>query len=186
MQIKLGVALIALGALVYAGWNGWLRTRSVKPVDEPVTVVAGQQVTESFLLNYDGLYLIEIAAENTAAGKKGLSLLGAEWSVSSSGRETNHGTTDEVHSPPGKNRGVSRVLGEFNGRAGQSCELRVRFTKDAPELLGAKPRLQVAVCGLATENLNAAAVLTFSILFICELFGMILVGVGLVGRRRGV
>jgi hypothetical protein len=76
------------------------------------------------------------------------------------------------------------VIGEFNGRAGQSYELRVMFTADAAGLEAAKPRLRVAVSGLARENLQAASVLVFSMMFICEMFGMILVGVGRWGKRE--
>jgi len=62
----------------------------------------------------------------------------------------------------------------------------VKFTADAKDLQGANPRLRVAVSGLARENLQAASVLVFSTMFICELFGAILVGVGLWGARRPV
>jgi len=42
------------------------------------------------------------------------------------------------------------------------------------------------VSGLAKENLDAASVLLFSIVFICELFGLILVGVGISGKHKSL
>ena len=175
---------MGLGVGVWAAWNGWTRTRRVDPVDVGVNVAAGQSVAEKFKLNYDGLYLIEIAAEGAAEAP--LEAVGAEWTVWSCGREVKKGSTAEAHSAPGGSNGAARVIGDFNGRAGQSYELEVKFTADAKDLQGANPRLRVAVSGLARENLQAASVLVFSTMFICELFGAILVGVGLWGARRPV
>lgn len=182
MHIRIGLTLMLLGVVLFGGWKVWTRTRRIDPVDMPLTVAAGPIATRNFLLNYDGHYLIEITAEKTAPAEAGLANLGAEWSVWSGGREVSRGTTEEVHSAPGKSAELTRVIGEFNGRAGQSYELRVRFTKDAPELQMA--RLRVVVSGLAKENLSASSVLLFSIVFICQFFGLILVGVGIWGRIR--
>jgi len=181
-KLKVGVGLMALGVGVWAAWSGWTGTRKVDPVDVGVNVTAGQSVEEKFKLNYDGLYLIEIAAER--AEEVPLKAVGAEWTVWSCGQEVKRGSTAEAHSAPGGSGGSARVIGDFTGRAGQSYELQVAFTAGARELEVAKPRLKVAVSGLARENLQAASVLVFSTMFICELFGMILVGVGLWGPRQ--
>jgi hypothetical protein len=180
---KAGIGLMALGVGVWAAGSGWTRTRKVEPVDVPVKVAAGQSVEESFKLNYDGLYLIEIAAEKADAANEQIETVGAEWTVWSCGQEVKKGSTAEAHSAAGSGGGIARVIGEFNGRAGQSYELRVVFTAEAPGLEAGKARLRVAVSGLARENLQAASVLVFSMMFICEMFGMILVGVGSWGRK---
>jgi hypothetical protein len=183
MKMKFGIGLMALGVAVCAAWSGWTRTRKMHPVDMPVMVGEGRETTESFKLNYDGLYLIEVAAEKTAAANAQIGTLGAEWSLWSCGQEVKRGSTAEAHSAPAKSGGLARVIGEFAGRAGQNYELRVKFTSDAQGLQAANPTLKVLVSGLARENLQAASVLVFSMMFICEMFGMILVGVSLAVRK---
>jgi hypothetical protein len=184
MKMKVGIGLMALGVVVWTAWTGWKRTRRVGPVDVAVTLAAGQSVTRSFTLNYDGRYLIEVATEKTDAAEAELKELRAEWRVWSGPREVMNGSTAEAHSIPQRSSGLTRVIGEFNGRAAQTYQLQVRFLEDAPELAAAKPRLKVVVSGLATENLNAASVLMFSIVFICELFGLILLGVAIWAKTR--
>jgi hypothetical protein len=186
MKMKVGMGLMALGVGVWAAWSGWTRTRTVEPLDVRVTVVAGQSVEEKFKLNYDGLYLIEITAKGASLADMALGKIDAEWTLWSCGQEVKRGTTAEAHSAPGGSGGAARVIGEFNGRAGQSYELDVKFGAVARDLQGAKPRLRVAVSGLARENLAAASVLVFSTMFICELFGIILVGVGMWGQKRSL
>jgi hypothetical protein len=185
MKMKFGIGLMMLGVGVWVAWRGWARTRTVDPVNVAVVVAAGQSVNENLKLNYDGLYLIEIAAEKRETSATQLGAIGAEWSLWSCGREVKTGSTAESHSAPAHSGGVARVIGEFAGRARQSYELQVKFTSDARELQAAAPRLKVVVSGLARENLQAAGVLVFSTVFICEMFGMILVGVGVWGRRAG-
>jgi len=183
MKMKFGIGLTALGVAVWAAWSGWTRTRKMQPVDVPVMVAEDRWATESFKLNYDGLYLIEVAAEKTSAATAQIATLGAEWSLWSCGLEVQRGSTAQAHSAPANSSGLARVIGEFAGRAGQSYELQVKFTSVAQGLQAANPTLQVLVSGLAQENLQAASVLVFSMVFICEMFGLILVGVSLAGRN---
>lgn len=177
---KVGIGLMALGVGVWAAWNAWMRTRTMNPVEIPVTIAVGASTASNFELNYDGLYLIEIAAQGADLSE--LETINAEWNLRSDGQEVQRGSTDEAHSAPGGGQGGARVIGEFHGRSGHRYELRVKFTADAPTLQKANPRLRVAVSGLAQENLHAANLLVFSTMFICELFGVILVGVGAWGR----
>lgn len=183
MNMKFGIGLMMLGVGVWAAWRGW--TRKVDPVDVAVVLAAGQSVNENLKLNYDGLYLIEIAAENRETSQAQLGGIGVEWSLWSCGHEVKKGSTAESHSAQAQSGGVARVIGEFAGRAGQSYQLQLKFTTDARELQAAEPRLKVVVSGLARENLQAASLLVFSMVFICEMFGILLVGVGLWRRRAG-
>ena len=183
MKVKIGIGLMALGVGVWAAWGAWTGTRKVNAVDVPVAISAGQSATRSFLLNYDGLYLIEIASGKTDEAQVGLLGLDAEWSVWSSGKAVKAGGTKEAHSGPRQSDGLARVIGEFNGRAGQTYVLRVKFLNDAQGLNAANPRLKVAVSGLARENLDAASLLVSSTMCICELFGLILLAVGLLAKK---
>jgi len=175
---KVGVGLMALGVGVWVAWSAWTRTRKVEPLDVEMNVAAGQTAAQTFKLNYDGLYLIELSSKG--AGEAQLAAIDADWSLWSCGQEVKKGSTNEAHSAPGGSRNA-RVIGDFNGRAGQSYELQ--FTAGASGLRNPRPRLRVVVSGLAQENLQAANVLVFSTMFICELFGMILVGIGIWGKR---
>jgi len=181
MKVKAGLGLMALGVGVWAAWDAWTRTRTMVPLQVPVRVMAGHSVDHSFTVNYDGLYLIEIAAIGAHQGQ--LAQIDAEWTLWNCGQEVKRGSTAEAHSAPGESGGAARVIGDFHGRAGENYQLQVRFTEDAPRMLAGNARLRVEVSGLARENLQAANVLVFSTMFICELFGVILVGVGIWERR---
>lgn len=181
--MKFGFGLIAAGVAVWMAWGEWTRTRKIHPVDVPVTAGNARGTTASFKLNYDGLYLIEVAAKNTAAANEQIATLGAEWSLWSRGQELRRGSTAEAHNAPAQGGGLARVIGEFTGRAGQSYQLQVKFTSDVRGLQTSHATLQVLASGLARENLQAAGVLVFSMMFICEMFGMILVGLSLAGRK---
>jgi hypothetical protein len=179
LKTKIGFGLIAAGVAVWMAWGQWARTRKIHPVEVPVTVGNGQGTTASFKLNYDGLYLIEVAAKNPAAANAQMATLAAEWSLWSRGQELSRGSTTEAHSAPAQSGGLARVIGEFTGTAGQSYQLQVKFTSDVRGLQTAQATLQVLASGLARENLQATGVLVFSMMFICEMFGMILVGLSL-------
>ena len=182
MKMKVGIGLMALGAGVWVAWSAWTRTRRVDPVDIPVSIAVGQSTAQSFTLNYDGLYLVEIVADTPNASW--LEAFGAEWSLGSGGVEVAKGSTAEAHSAPSGSAGRARVIGEFSGRAGKSYQLQVKATTTALRDARARnARLRVAVSGLAKENLQAASVLVFAIMFICELFGMVLIAVGLWGKK---
>ena len=174
---------MALGVGVWVAWTVWTRTRTIEPLDVPVRVAAGQNIEQAFRLNYDGLYLIEIVPDQSKQTEPQLGVIGAEWALLNRGMEIKKGNTTEAHSAPGDGR-AGRVIGDFNGRAGESYELQLRFTTDAPNLWIGEPHLSITVSGLARENLQAAGVLMSSMMFICELFGAILVGISVWGSRR--
>jgi len=198
LKTKAGIALVLCGAAIWYGWNRWAATRNLEPVNVPAPLLPGQTVS-SFHLNFDGLYLIEIEAEpsmpadrlhcllgvgaNTAQCGGVSSVLAANWTLLSNGKELKRGGTTELHSAP-QSKKVARVIGDFDGKSGTTYDLRVNFLGDATILAPANPRLKVTVADLAHTDLDSAGVLLFSLVFICELFGVILLGIAYYAKHH--
>jgi len=170
------------------------------PVDVPVSLATGQSFDFRFKLNFDGLYVIQLEAEKTlpldtldclmgvdvdeSLCKDTPSAIAATWTLSSNGHEIRRGDSRQPHSAHSATVVVARVIGEFQGRSGQSYRLQVVLASDGGNLEAAHPRLKVAVASIAYTDLQSASVLVFSMMFICELFGLILLGVAYYGNRR--
>lgn len=199
LTTKFGLGLVVLGVAVIATWNWWTKTRNFVPVDIPVCLTAGQTVTSEFRLNFDGLYQIEIQGAKTVPLQTLHCLMGVEadadkckdippaigaaWTLLSQGQVINRGSSLELHSAPVQSEGIARVIGEFQGKAGQEYKLEVAFTADGGRLAEAHPRLRVEVADIARTDLQAANVLVFSTTFICLLFGVILLAIACFARR---
>jgi hypothetical protein len=190
LKTKAGLALVACGIAIFGGWRLWTKTRRFVPLDIPISWNAGQNITAEFSLNFDGLYLIEIAAGQTLPTDTLHCLMDAQtdpskcrdlpsavsgnWTLSSGGRRIAAGNTREPHSAPARATGITRVIGEFQGKSGQQCQLQILFAADGRQLAPAHPHLRVATAGIAYSDLQSAAVLVFSAASICLLFGIIL------------
>ena len=200
LKTKSGVVLVVLGIGIFAAWSAWTKTRNFVPVEVPVSLAAGQSINSEFKLNFDGLYLIEIDAEKTlplnilhclmeaeadAEECKYLpSAIEAAWILSSNGKEIAHGSSLQLHSAPVQSETVARVIGEFQGKAGESYQLRITSTTDGRSLAAAHPRLKVGVASIAYTDIQSASVLVFSTSFICLLFGVVLLSIAFFARRR--
>ncbi len=199
LKTKAGLALISLGIGVFAAWNWWTKTRNFVPLEVPVSLAAGQSLTAPFKLNFDALYLIEIAAEKTMPLDTLHCLMGvdanavqckdvppaisADWILSSNGHELKRGTSAELHSESSASQGVVRVIGEFQGKSGQAYALQLTSAADGSRLAAAHPRLRVVVASIAYTDLQSAGVLVFSTAFICVFFGVILLGVAFYAKQ---
>jgi hypothetical protein len=199
LKTKFGLGLFAMGIVVFAGWNLWMQTRKFVPVDVPVSLVAGQSLASEFKLNFDGLYLIEIDAQKTLPLDTLRCLMDVEadeercertrpavavaWILSSNGTEVSRGSSQELHSAPVRSGSVARVIGEFQGKAGQVYKLQVTFTIDGRSLAAAHPRLRVSVSNIAYTDIQSASVLVFSTSFICVLFGVVLLSIACFTKR---
>ncbi|MGB7731742.1 MAG: hypothetical protein WBL50_27235 [Candidatus Acidiferrum sp.] len=200
LKTKSGLALAALGIAILGAWNLWTKSRRLVPVDLPLSLTAAQPITSNFKLNFDGLYLIEIEAQKTMPLETLHCLMGVEadparckdappaitatWILSRNGQEYRRGTSAEPHSATAQTDGVARVIGEFQGKAGEAYQLQVTLTADASALATAHPRLKVTVASIAYTDLQSADVLAFSTAFICVLFGATLLAIALYAYRR--
>jgi hypothetical protein len=190
VKTKAGLALLAIGTGILAAWNWWSGTRNLDPVNMPVPLAAGQNITSEFKLNFDGLYLIEIEADKAIPPdtlhclmgveadplqcKSMPSVVAATWVLSREGHDIGQGSSVQPHSAPPRTDGVARVIGEFQGEAGKSYRLSVTFAEDAGPLAVAHPRLKVAVASIAYTDLQSAKALAFSAAFMSLLCGLIL------------
>jgi hypothetical protein len=200
MNARAGIALVVLGFSVFAAWKAWTATRNGTPVDVPIALRPGETITRDFRLNLDGLYLIEITAENVTATPKVPCLLGAvtaatacagappvisaSWVLLRDGHEIRRGNSSEPQSAPASTQNAVRVIGEFPGESHRTYQLLLSVSADGRSLDPAHPRLRVAVSSLAHTNFQSAGVLVFSISFICVLFGAILLGISLIPHGR--
>jgi hypothetical protein len=194
-----GFALIVLGLAIYGGWSWWLKTRNFVPVDVAIGSSEKPSITVQFRPNFDGLYFVEIEAQKNIPLQTLHCLMGVEadatrcqdlvpainasWSLVSDGQEIAHGSSNELHSSRPESNTVTLVIGDFAGRAGRDYELKVTFARDLGALTAARPQVKVAVAGIAFTDLQSAGVLVFSIAFICELFGVVLLVVSWYGKR---
>lgn len=196
LKTKAAIALVLLGVGIFGAWKGWTATRIKTPLDVPITLQPGETIAKDFRPNLDGLYLIEIAAENGPAGRKVSCLMGVstnpsectdiasaielDWTMLREGGEWRRGAASERHAAPVDARDVVRVIGEFPGESGREYQLRVSVHADGRGLDAAHPRLRVTISSLARTDFQSANVLVFSISFICVLFGVILLGISMV------
>ena len=58
------------------------------------------------------------------------------------------------------------------------------FASDSENLAAAHPRLKVSIASIAYTDLQSASVLVFSMMFICELFGIVLLVVAYYANRK--
>jgi hypothetical protein len=201
LKTKSGLALLLLGIAVFALWSWWKKTRNLVPVNTPISLAAGQTISAEFKLNFDGLYLIEIQAQQTlppdaldcrmgveaspARCQDTPPALAAYWILSSNGQEIRKGSSADEHNATVEPETVSRAIGEFQGKAGREYKLQVTPSRDGSPLATTNPRLKVAVASIAYTDLQSANVLVFSMTFICVLFGLILLAVTSYTKLRG-
>ena len=210
LKTKSGLALVALGIAILGSWNAWTKSRRLVPLDMPISLAPDHPITYNFNLNFDGLYLIAIEARETIPLDTLHCLMGVEadparckavppaiaatWILSRDGQPYRRGSSAEPHSgephsaDPHSDRvqadGVVRVIGEFQGKAGEAYQLQLTLTSDTSALAVAYPRLKVAVSSIAYTDLQSDGVLAFSMSFICVLFGLILLAIALYTHRR--
>jgi hypothetical protein len=202
LKTKAGIALVVVGIAISGVWSWWTKSRTLAPVSLPVPLVSGQSIASEFKLNFDGLYLVAIETDKTIPLDELHCLMGvdrdpqkcksmpsvivASWVLFSDGRDVAHGSSLQQYSSALKTNGVARVMGEFQGKAGQHYRLQVTFAAGAGGLALAHPRLNVAVASIAYTDLQSASMLVFSTVFICELFGVILLGIAYFARKKPV
>ncbi len=199
LKTKAGLALVLLGISIFAAWRWWSKTRNLVPLDVLVLPLSGQSFTSHVRLNFDALYLIEIEAQHTLPPEFRDCLLGihadpakcgetqpiaANWTISSGGHEIAHSDSAAQHAASAESRLATKVLGEFDGKAGSEYKLQIVFTGDAAGVEAADPHLKVAVASIVYTDLQSAGVLAFSIAFICLLFGGVLLGIACYSKRR--
>ncbi|MCU1308587.1 MAG: hypothetical protein JWN45_3282, partial [Acidobacteriaceae bacterium] len=157
---RIGLLFLFLGALLFAGWVLWVKTRITRPVDMPVSMSPGHFRSREFNINLEAVYLIEIAADKNKIpadtlrcllGYKILdsdcaetpSVVKASWVLSSGGHVMAHGTTDDPGGGAVTNNEIARAIGAFDGEEGCRYVLDVDILGDGSKLAPGNPRLRV-------------------------------------------
>jgi hypothetical protein len=200
VKTKAGLALVLLGFVIFAGWNWWQSTRNFVPLNLPLKLALGQKLISEFKINFDGSYLIEIEAEKGLPPEALRCFLGLPadpapcqdlsapmvltWIISSEGQELSRGSSRDVHSAAVRSDTATKVIGQFQARAGQKYSLQVNsLAPEEADRVGYM-HLKVAVASIAYSDLQSAGVLVFSMAFICELFGMLFLILAFYSARK--
>src|SRR5882762_5303993 len=183
---RLGLVSMSLGILVFSGLLLWWRTRTLSPVDIPVSMSLGHIRTPEFKINLDAVYLIEITADQKKIPSNALfcllgykqlysecpnspSVVQASWVLSSGGAVVSRGTSEDRDSGGGSvmmDR-IGRSIGSFDGESGRRYVLDLDVLEDGSKLAPGNPRLQVQVLPLH----RASDVMSFFICIALELVG---------------
>jgi len=171
---RIGLVLLVVTAVVWAGWKLWANTRTWCPVDVPLSLTEGSRtVTSEFTVNLSGPYDIEVEATGNhqvplseVVCSLGLgplwpekqcstkSVLRASWVLTSHERQVAEGLSDsETGGATAEGwSSATRTIGRFNARRGQTFRLRVETLADASSLSATNPRLRVSMNGTRYES----------------------------------
>ena len=166
---KVGLGFTLAGVILFAGWAGYLVTRSYEPVNMPVTMPVGHVRTKEFRVNIKAPYEIQIEVKknipfdtlncllgmNTPSGKDCTvtpAVVNAQWTLMSDGEIVQHGSSLDSKGGAWTNDTIDRQIGEFDGKPGHKYQLDVDFLTDAKQLAAGDPHLTVAVTSDFTEG----------------------------------
>jgi len=190
-----GIIAFTVGAVVSGGWNIWVMTRTVLPIDIPVSVVPSHVRTKEFKVNLKRLYIISIEAKKripfdtlncllgvstdpgNVLGKtcNRPSVVNARWVLTSGGSVVSTGKSDDA--PPGGgwgNETIARTIGRFEGQGGRRYVLDVEFLSDGSALAVTDPHLKVEVTAAYYEDVMWGSLLRFWPWVILAVLGLVL------------
>ena len=169
----MGVIFLVVGIGAYGTWVLWLTTRTLRPVNIPVSMAIGHVRTREFKLNLSAPYTIQIEVQKTipfdtlncllgmAMPRSSSTALGecpdrpsvvkASWVLTSDGQTVARGSSDDDRLGGWMNDSISRELGSFQGQRGRGYVLDVSVLADGSALDLGKPRLTVDVAATLYE-----------------------------------
>jgi hypothetical protein len=202
---RAGLILVAAGIALYGTWVLWLRTRTERPVDIPISMAAGHVRTSEFKLNLNAPFTIMIDVQKTIPFETLNCLLGtasarastdigdcpdtpsvvkASWVLSSEGQTVARGSSEDYRSGAWMNDSISRELGSFQGHRGRRYVLDVDVLADGSSLARGNPRLKVEVHPMVYEGHAVFSVFFFLATGVLELTGIALLFVASRKNRR--
>jgi len=166
---KLGLGFSVAGAVLFAGWGGYLATRSYEPVNMPVTMSIGHVQTKKFKVNVKAPYEIGIEVKKnipfdtlncllgmSAPSEKDCtgtpSVVNAEWNLIGDGKVVRSGSSADSKGGAWTADTIDRQIGEFDGKPGHRYQIDLNFLSDAKQLAAGDPHLTVAVTSDFTEG----------------------------------
>jgi hypothetical protein len=200
----LGFIFICVGIASYGGWILWLSTRANRPVIIPISMAVGHVRTQSFKVNRNAIYEVEIEVQKTIPFDSLNCLLGtamartsttwqecpdrpsvvkASWVLTSNGQTVARGSTDTFKSASWGNDSISRVLGQFHSQSGRPYVLDVDILADGTSLGPGNPHLKVEVSSVVYEDESVETVILFLLTIVPVLIGASLLLVSFVRNR---
>lgn len=182
-----------VGIALYACWILWVTTRTVVPLQMPISMIVGHVHSREFKVNLSESYLIEIEVEKKIPFDTLNCLLGmhmgptsteigdcpnrpsvvkAAWSLTSQGQVVASGSSDDYRSGIWANDTISRELGHFQGGNGRRYTLDVNILADGSILAVGNPELVVEV----VPDFNEGIMIWSTILFLGSAL-LVLIGV---------
>ena len=187
LKTKAGLVLLLIGVGIFFASRWWTKTRNLARSIYPLLLARTKPRLRSSLpistpsissrFGHEPQFFRRGHFMFSGYGDRVIAFAGipdgpvATWILSSGGRELKRGSSAEPHATADPVHSDSRVIGEFQGKAGQPYTLQVSFTLAATALAVARPHLRVAAASIVYTDLQSAGVLVFSIAFICGLLG---------------
>ncbi len=144
---KIGIALLASGAILLAYSIIWLAPRQYVPVDMPISLSPGHIATGNFGVNNGDIYYIELVFGDGPRSDAGhcnpFSVLATQWTVTSNGEILERGN--------GPLQYFGFQLGEFVG-GNDRCSFDAEIFPGAECLNARKPRLRIRTRNPASDS----------------------------------
>ncbi|MGA9721731.1 MAG: hypothetical protein WBQ86_04700 [Candidatus Binatus sp.] len=202
-----GLIFICAGIGAFGTWVLWLETRTMVPVNIPISMVVGRVRTREFKLNMDAPYGFEIEVQKRIPAETLNCLLGtrvvgssgtfedcpdrppvvkASWLLTSGGRTVAKGSSDDYRSGDWMEDSISRELGHFQSQSGRRYVLDVNVLADGSALALGKPRLKVEAQNQPelSEGYGVVTFIFFFAMVALVLIGGILIFISLSLQRR--
>jgi hypothetical protein len=191
-----GFTLVFLGIGAYGTSIAWLRTRTMNPVNIPISMAIGHVRTREFKLNLDMPYTIDIEVQKTIPVQTLNCLLGtrvvdssgtfedcpdrppvikASWLLTSDGQIVAKGSSDDHRYGDWREDSISRELGNFQSQSGRRYVLDVDVLADGSALALGKPRLKVKADPGPFWNPPFQSFVLFFVMIVLVLIGSILI-----------
>ena len=112
-MVRLGITTLCLGIVVFGIVHYWVNTRTLVPLDIPVTLAPGHIRTGDFNVNVDAYFSVEIRFPYTGSS-------GCRYADDLRTRQLTAIGSQVISSPAGANGGITNgtYLGSFQGKPG--------------------------------------------------------------------
>ncbi len=178
---RVGILALCVGIVAYGGIYLWVNTRTLSPVDIPVTLGPGYIRTGDFKINVEANFSVQIriphpglpgCGEGSGLRTRRLSAIGGHAiSTPDAGRVEEDGAT------------IGTYLGSFDSKPG-NYNLDVEVLSATQYLNSCKPRLEIEASYGDFEGWESTEDSAFWFGVFCELLGMALLLVSVTARVR--
>jgi len=157
----LGVVIVVAPVCVLLCWNGWVQSRSTRPLYIPISLASAEIRSGNFETNLSGQYTLTVEAKKTIPFDTLNCLLGvstlpgrkcdrdsvvrAKWALAIRGKVIQKGTGDVDDIGSWSQDTIERELGTFWLQRGQSYTLSFQSLDDGRVLAPTDPHLKIEI-----------------------------------------